>query len=494
MGDDSFDPRSWGKPADAAPAPDAAAPPSPAAPPPQDGIDKLPEAWREAAKTLTPRPLPAAPGAGEGRAPKTPKTATTRRAPSRRLIASVVLVLVAALAARVTRAPPVSGGAPAAATATAGVAPAPAASPTAIRRRLVLASAGDIAGALTANGVDPGVAGKVSAETGRLLTGAGEVRAMIELQRDGGAMNFTRLQASLPDGSGAVVTRDAEGAISGTHVAAELKRQVKVLRGELDSDSFYSSAVAAGLQDTLIPEFINAFSFDFNLASEVSPGDTFEVAYEQQVDATGNPVGHPQLLYGSLTTKAKSLALYRFQPAGGEIGWYDGNGGSTKRGLMRTPVDGARITSKFGMRFHPVLHYTRLHAGVDFAVPIGTPVYAAAAGVVIGSHPTVCGGNMAVVQHDNGWVTRYFHLSHFAPGLHEGQRVPQGYTLGLSGVTGTCTTGPHLHFEVRINGEPVDPLGVKMGDDKRQTLDGAAMAAFIAQRNRVDVARAQQMQ
>ena len=99
---------------------------------------------------------------------------------------------------------------------------------------------------------------------------------------------------------------------------------------------------------------------------------------------------------------------------------------------------------------------------------------------------------MAVVQHDNGWITRYFHLSHYADGLHEGQRVPQGFTLGLSGVTGTCTTGPHLHYELRVDGEPVDPLSVPSDDAKRESLEGAVLAAFVQQRNRIDVTRAQQ--
>jgi murein DD-endopeptidase MepM/ murein hydrolase activator NlpD len=213
------------------------------------------------------------------------------------------------------------------------------------------------------------------------------------------------------------------------------------------------------------------------------------VAYEQTVNAQGKPYGEPQLLFASLVTATKRRALYRFKPVDQDVGWFDGNGASTVRSFMRTPVDGARITSKFGMRFHPVLHYTRLHAGVDFGVPVGTPVFAAADGVVIGSSPTTCGGNMAVLLHDNGWVTRYFHLSHFAPGLHNGQRVTQGYTIGLSGTTGTCTTGPHLHYEVRINGEPVDPLSIKT-ESGRKGLEGAAREAFLQQRDRVDVARA----
>jgi len=159
---------------------------------------------------------------------------------------------------------------------------------------------------------------------------------------------------------------------------------------------------------------------------------------------------------------------------------------------MRTPIDGARITSNFGMRFHPVLHYTRLHGGTDFAAPIGTPIYASAEGTVTSASPSRCAGNMVIIGHADGYETRYFHLSRYADGLHAGQTVPQGFTIGYVGSTGTCTTGPHLHYEVHINGEKVDPLSIPTDTGKRDSLQGGDLAAFVEQRNRVDVARAGQ--
>jgi murein DD-endopeptidase MepM/ murein hydrolase activator NlpD len=361
-------------------------------------------------------------------------------------------------------------------------------------RRLVLAKPGDLREALRAAGLPADVISAVDKAALSVLGSAkGQIQAVLDLTIKGKVVQLDRLEASLPDGSGAIVAKDSDGAWKASRVAAELTKQIKVVRGELDSESFYSSAVTAGVVDTLIPEFINAFTYDFNLASEVAAGDTFEVAYEQTVNAEGQPIGMPQLLFASLVTATKSRALYRFKQSDQEVGWFDGNGASSQRGLMRTPVDGARITSKFGMRFHPTLHYSRLHAGVDFGVPIGTPVYAAADGVVIGATPTGCGGNMAVLQHDNGWVTRYFHLNEYAPGLKNGQRVTQGYTIGLSGTTGTCTTGPHLHYELRVEGEPVDPMSIKT-ESGRKGLEGAAIAAFLQQRDRVDVARARQIE
>jgi murein DD-endopeptidase MepM/ murein hydrolase activator NlpD len=274
-------------------------------------------------------------------------------------------------------------------------------------------------------------------------------------------------------------------------VAADLSREVKVLRGELDTESFYSSAVAAGLIDTLIPEFINAFGYDFNLAAEILPGDTFEVAYEQAVNESGEPFGQPQLLFAQLTTRTKSLALYRFRDAEGAVGWYDGNGASTRRGLMRTPVDGARISSKFGMRFHPVLHYNRLHGGTDFAAPTGTPIYAAADGAVEFAAMKGANGNLTVIRHDNGWRTLYLHQNRFMPGIAPGVRVIQGQHIGDVGTTGR-STGPHLHYEVHIDGQRVDPLSIRTDDARRKRMEGTLLAAFMRERDRVDVARARQ--
>ena len=188
-------------------------------------------------------------------------------------------------------------------------------------------------------------------------------------------------------------------------------------------------------------------------------------------------------------TAEKSRSIYRFKPANGEVGWFDGNGMSTVRSLMRTPIEGARITSKFGMRFHPVLHYTRLHGGTDFAAPVGTPVYAAADGTVVNASPSNCGGNWVFVDHKDGMQTRYFHLSRYADGLHAGQVVKQGSTIGLSGNTGTCTTGPHLHYEVHINGQRVDPMSI-LTDSGRKPLDDSDRPTFLKQRDQVDVARA----
>ncbi len=392
-------------------------------------------------------------------------------------------------------APPAQvAAAPAAVAGSTPLLPPPPDQPVYSSRRIVLAGPGDLRGALREAGLtEDEISQANTVAMGVLGTARGETSAVLNLVTAGGQVRLERLEASLPDGSGAVLARLEDGTLAVSRVAAELSKLVKVVRGELDSDSFYSSAVSAGVIDRLIPEFVNAFSFDFDLQQEVAPGDTFEVAYEQTVNAAGQPLGEPQLLFASLVTAAKRRALYRYKPVDGEVGWYDGNGASTVRSFMRTPVDGARITSRFGMRFHPVLHYTRLHGGTDFGAPVGTPIYAAADGTITSASPSRCAGNMVTMRHDNGWATRYFHLSRYADGLTAGQRVQQGFTIGFVGNTGTCTTGPHLHYEVHIDGQKVDPLGITT-ESGRKALDGASRAAFLQQRDRVDVARARQAQ
>lgn len=385
------------------------------------------------------------------------------------------------------RAPPipVAGDLPEAATAS-PAAPGEAKS----TRRLVLSGPADLRDALIAAGVPVPEAEAATRETRTALgAAAGEIRMILTLKIAGDGTHIDRMEVSRLDGSGAAVTRDASGAITARAVAAELTKQIRVVSGELDADSFYSSAVSAGLIDSLIPDFINAFAFDFNLASEVSPGDTFEVAYETTVNADGDAVGEPQLVYASLTTPAKSRTLYRFKSPEGEFGWYDGNGASTVRSFMRTPVDGARISSKFGMRFHPVLHYNKLHGGTDFAAPIGTPIFAAGNATVEFAAMKGPNGNLTVLRHDNGWETYYLHQNMFMPGIAVGAHVTQGQKIGEIGTTGR-STGPHLHYEVHVDGEKVDPLGIKT-DSGRKALDGGALAAFRQARDRVDIARAQ---
>lgn len=193
-------------------------------------------------------------------------------------------------------------------------------------------------------------------------------------------------------------------------------------------------------------------------------------------------------IFARLTTPdGRTVSLYRFQAPGAQSAeWFDAQGRTARRFLMRTPINGARLTSNFGMRNHPVLGYTRMHTGVDFGAPIGTPILAAGDGVVTRVGAMGGYGNTVDIDHDTTWSTRYAHISRFAAGLQVGDRVRQGDVIAYVGNTGR-STGPHLHYEIRRDGAPVNPLGVDVPQGR--ALAGEALTRFVAQRNRVDALR-----
>ena len=305
----------------------------------------------------------------------------------------------------------------------------------------------------------------------------------LETVEDAGTVRLIRLGLSRDDGREGLVVPSAGGGFEGNQLAAQVSLRLTGVRGEMGIEDFYSAAVQAGLPDVLIPEFASALAFDFDFQREVRPGDVFEAAFERRVASSGQPLGQPRLVYVSLRTREKSRALYAFAAEGEAAGWFDGNGASAVRALMRTPVDGARVSSQFGFRIHPIKGYRKLHRGIDFAAPSGTPVYAAASGMVESGFGRGT-GNFVRINHDNGWQTRYFHL--VAPGKESGSRVSQGELIGRVGSTG-ASTGPHLHYEVHIGGEAVNPLEVETGSGRR--LQGETLAAFFAVRDRIDAGR-----
>jgi murein DD-endopeptidase MepM/ murein hydrolase activator NlpD len=247
--------------------------------------------------------------------------------------------------------------------------------------------------------------------------------------------------------------------------------------------SLSDSASRAGIPMSVVAEMIRAFSYDVDFQREIHPGDTFSVLYERVHDEFGNATGVGRLLYGEMILNGMRLRLYRFTTPDGEIGFFNAIGENIRKPLLRTPIDGARLTSGFGMRFHPILGYSRMHRGVDFGAPIGTPVYAAGDGIVTRFGPASGYGNYIEIEHNQEYATAYGHLSGFAHGLHEGARVRQGDVIGYVGMTGLAT-GPHLHYEVHDHGIQIDPLSVKMPALTR--LAGSELKAFQNTRSAID--------
>ncbi len=312
---------------------------------------------------------------------------------------SVAILLAGAAFAYLSRAPEIATP-PAAGTVPSVVEPPD--PPRNERRTLALSGPQDLESALVAIGVDAGAAGSAARLAMPALKQGGEIRAAMTLAPHGATLELLRLEVSNADASGVIVARGDDGRLAATPVAADLTSRVVVRRGTMDADSFYSSAVAAGVIDSLIPDFAGALAFDFDFQREVRKGDGFEAAFEQRVDRDGRAIGPPRLLYAALSTRAKAAAVYRFTPPGADAGWFDGDGRSIKRALLRTPVDAARVSSSFGYRLHPILGFMKLHKGTDFAAPTGTPIFASGDATVEFAGPKGPNGNFVKLMHTTG--------------------------------------------------------------------------------------------
>ena len=253
--------------------------------------------------------------------------------------------------------------------------------------------------------------------------------------------------------------------------------------GATIDSSLYLAAMQAGIPANLVVEIIRMFSYEVDFQRDVHQGDEFEVFFNRYFTSEGQPAKAGDILAASMTLSGKKHLLYRYEMAGGEAEYFDVNGQSAKSLLMKTPVDGARISSGFGQRNHPILGYTRMHKGIDFAVPAGTPVMAAGSGTVVFAGPAGEYGNLVVINHANNYATAYGHLSRFANALRAGARVRQGDVVAYSGMTGLAT-GPHLHYEIRVKNMQVNPASVRIASG--QKLEGVELRSFFAERAHIE--------
>ena len=263
--------------------------------------------------------------------------------------------------------------------------------------------------------------------------------------------------AALPDGGG---------------IDAKQKR----ITGTIDKN-FYLSAKNQGIPKPIIARMMRVHAFDVDFQREVREGDKFEVFYGEPLSkAKATSKKRDVLLFSALTLRGKTKGYYRFTtPDDGITGFYDENGRSATTLLMRTPVTGARISSSFGMRKHPILGYSRLHAGVDFAAPRGTPIKAAGNGKIDRAGRNGSYGIYMRIKHANGYKTAYAHMRRLAKGMKPGKRVRQGQVIGYVGSTGR-STGPHLHYEVLRKGKKINPMKVKVANGRK--LRGKTLKQF----------------
>ena len=220
--------------------------------------------------------------------------------------------------------------------------------------------------------------------------------------------------------------------------------------------SLYGSAARSGIPAPVIARLIKMYSWSVDFQRDIRRDDRIEVLYDVYETDDGKAVRYGDIHYANLNLGGIDLQLYRFEDKDGNTGYYDSLGRSVKKTLMRTPVDGARVSSGFGMRHHPILGYNKMHKGVDFAASLGTPLYAAGDGVLEFAGRNGGYGNFIRIRHTSSMKTAYAHLHKFAKGIGQGKRVKQGDLIGYVGSTGR-STGPHLHYEVLLDGKQVNP-------------------------------------
>jgi murein DD-endopeptidase MepM/ murein hydrolase activator NlpD len=288
------------------------------------------------------------------------------------------------------------------------------------------------------------------------------------------------------------ISRTFDGALQLHQQEEEVRDQQMVASGEIQG-SLYEAAVKAGATPQLTHQVVQLFAHKLDFTRDIQPGDKFSLVFDRKVTESGKIVETGDLLYAELDANGKTTRFYRFERKDGGTDYFDETGKNIKGFLLRTPVDGARITSRFGMRKHPVLGYTRAHQGIDFGAGTGTPILAAGDGVVAEAGRKGGYGNWLRIHHSGGWDTGYGHISRYAKGIHRGSRVKQGQVVAYVGATGLAT-GPHLHYEVWKNGARVNPLSAKV--PQGTILAGRELAAFKAQKARIDATleRGQQTQ
>ncbi len=263
---------------------------------------------------------------------------------------------------------------------------------------------------------------------------------------------------------------------------AEIEEKELVSRTHAKSvkieNSLYGSAARANIPHSVIAEVIRIYSWNIDFQRDIQPGDKIEVLYDSSETEDGDYSKLGNVLYANLTVGGRQLPIYRYETDEGRIDYFGPDGTSTRKTLMRTPIDGARISSGFGMRKHPVLGYSKMHKGMDFAASVGTPIYAAGDGKVEYSGRFSSYGNYVRISHNSKLKTAYAHMHRIAPGVKPGSRVRQGQVIGYVGTTGR-STGPHLHYEVMVNSKQVNPNSVDLPTG--ETLGGKDLKRFKSQ-------------
>jgi murein DD-endopeptidase MepM/ murein hydrolase activator NlpD len=246
-------------------------------------------------------------------------------------------------------------------------------------------------------------------------------------------------------------------------IITNLNKKILFKEGKINQ-SLYKTAVNLNVQPNIIIEFARIYGFQIDFQRDIRKNDNFQIMYEVFEDDNGKVFETGNIIFADLKLNGISNSLYYFDKKGSE-GHYDKDGKSVEKALMKTPINGARLSSSFGMRKHPIDGYNKMHRGTDFAAPMGTPIMASGSGTITRARWCGGGGNCIKIKHNSTYETIYAHMKSFARGIKEGLRVKQGQVIGYVGSTGN-STGPHLHYEVVVNGKKINSQKLKLPSGK----------------------------
>ena len=269
-------------------------------------------------------------------------------------------------------------------------------------------------------------------------------------------------------------------------IITNLNRKIIFKEGKI-SQSLYKTAINLNIQPNIIVEFARIYGFQIDFQRDIRKNDSFQIMYEVFEDDNGKVFETGNVVYADLKLSGINNSLYYFEKKGSQ-GHYDENGKSVKKALMKTPINGARLSSSFGMRKHPIDGFNKMHRGTDFAAPMGTPIMASGDGIISRARWCGGGGNCIKIKHNTTYETIYAHMKNFARGIKEGLRVKQGQIIGYVGSTGN-STGPHLHYEVIKRGEKINSQKLKLPSGK--TLKNINRELFEVSKIKLDVLKSE---
>ena len=307
----------------------------------------------------------------------------------------------------------------------------------------------------------------------KLLSG-NEINIVIEKEQSKKENSIAKFSLPLTNSSTIEIAKDENNNFISKKIITKLYKK-KVLTDNVIKKNLYSSALEAKINPDTIIEFARIFGFEIDFQRDIRKNDYFKILYEKYFDENGEFIKSGSILYAHMTVNNREISLYKFG-SDKNYGYFSIDGKSVEKALMKTPINGARLSSPFGMRKHPILGYNKKHLGTDFAAPMGTPIMASGSGTIVLAKWCGGGGNCIKIKHNSTYQTVYAHMKSFAAGMKAGKKVRQGQIIGYVGSTG-MSTGPHLHYEVIVNGKKVNsqklklPSGKVLKDNERKLFE-----------------------